>query len=133
MVTSTNGEPVIVERAMWWGDAAGWYEAHNSAGATQTGTLWAVAGAEVNGPYADVTYILVANTSDFPAQVSMTACWTDRCTDSGFVQTLPPHSRFNLPLDDPTRRVVDMTLGVLIESIGDPPAQIVVEERCIAT
>ena len=30
-VTSTNGVPIIVERAMWWPQPA-WYEAHNAPG-----------------------------------------------------------------------------------------------------
>ena len=37
-IQSTNGVPVIVERAMWWPGDADWYEAHNSPGATATGT-----------------------------------------------------------------------------------------------
>ena len=40
-VRVTNGVPVLVERAMWW-PGTGWYEAHNSFGATQTGTQWAL-------------------------------------------------------------------------------------------
>ena len=133
VVTSTNGVPVIVERAMWWGDASGWYEAHNSAGATQTGTLWAVAGGEVNGPYADVTYVLVANTSDVPARLTMQVCGPDQCLDPQELPTLPAHSRFNVPFEDASRHQLDMTFGVLIESIGDSPAQIVVEEALYRT
>ncbi|MEO5822323.1 MAG: hypothetical protein ABIT71_17590, partial [Vicinamibacteraceae bacterium] len=51
ILTSTNGVPIVVERAMWWpGGAQGpWYEGHNSAGATQTGTAWALAEGEVGG------------------------------------------------------------------------------------
>ena len=51
-VTSTNGVPIIVERTMWWPGPKWrrrpfWTEAHNSAGATATGTLWALAEGEV--------------------------------------------------------------------------------------
>ena len=51
-IRSTNGVPVIVERAMWWPGPtpATWFEAHNSAGATQTSTLWALAEGEEGGP-----------------------------------------------------------------------------------
>ena len=40
ILESTNGVPVIAERSMWWpaNSPAGWHEAHNSAGATDTGT-----------------------------------------------------------------------------------------------
>ena len=49
-VRSTNGVPLVVERAMWWpGDSNTWHEAHNSAGSTVTGTRWAVAEGEVGG------------------------------------------------------------------------------------
>lgn len=37
-VESTNGVPLVVERAMWWpGDGNSWHEAHNSSGAIETG------------------------------------------------------------------------------------------------
>ena len=50
-VRATNGVPVLVERAMWW-PGTGWYEGHNSFGATQTGTQWALGTGEVTGaPY----------------------------------------------------------------------------------
>ena len=51
---STNGVPIIVERAMWWPGPSGpnfWSEAHNSPGATATGTRWALAEGEVGGPH----------------------------------------------------------------------------------
>ena len=61
----TNGVPIIVERAMWWPGptAATWQEAHNSPGATTTGTRWALAEGEAGGPRQTETYILIANTS----------------------------------------------------------------------
>ena len=64
ILQSTNGVPVVVERAMWWpGGASGpWYEAHNSPGATSTGTAWALAEGEVGGAAGASTYMLVANT-----------------------------------------------------------------------
>ena len=43
--------------------SAFWYEAHNSAGATATGTRWALAEGEVGGARGYETYILLANTS----------------------------------------------------------------------
>ena len=67
-IRSTNGVPIIVERAMWWpGDS--WHEAHNSPGATATGTRWALAEGEVDASRNLETYILVANTSATPADV----------------------------------------------------------------
>ena len=66
-ITSTNGVPIIVERTMWWPgpeiDADYWTEAHNSPGATATGTRWALAEGELGGAQDAETYILIANTS----------------------------------------------------------------------
>jgi hypothetical protein len=62
VVESTNNQPVVVERAMWW-PSGGWYEAHLSAGTTTTGTKWALAEGEINASQGKETYILIANTS----------------------------------------------------------------------
>ena len=43
-LTSTNGVSFIAERSMWWPHGQAWFEAHNAAGATTTGTKWAVGG-----------------------------------------------------------------------------------------
>ncbi len=61
-VTSTNAVPIVVERSMWWPQPL-WYEAHNAAGTTVTGTRWALAEGFVGGPKQTETYVLVANTA----------------------------------------------------------------------
>ena len=76
-IRSTNGVPVIVERAMWWPGTAAWHEAHNSAGATTTGTRWAVADGQVDTARNLETYILIANTSATPADVKVTLLFED--------------------------------------------------------
>jgi hypothetical protein len=75
----TSDLPVVVERAMYWpGSPVEWYEAHNSFGLTETGTRWALAegraghGGRPGTNPAFETYILVYNTSDTPANVSVT-------------------------------------------------------------
>ena len=74
IVESVNDVPIVVERSMWWpGDSRTWTEAHNSPGATQPGTRWAVADGEVStGAAATATYLLVANTSEQEARVRVT-------------------------------------------------------------
>ena len=48
-MTSTNGVPIVVERAMYWpGGFFDYYEGHSSAGSTTTALRWVVAGAESN-------------------------------------------------------------------------------------
>jgi hypothetical protein len=84
-VHSTNGVPVIVERAMWWPRTQGWkswYETHTSIGATAMGTVWAVADGEQGGTRNVQTYILVANTSAFAGTVRVTIYFEDGTTAS---------------------------------------------------
>jgi hypothetical protein len=84
-VRSTNNIPIIVERAMWWpsgGFTGTWLEAHNSVGATQTGTLWGLADGQQGGSPNWDTYILVANTSAFAGRVRVTLLFDDDTTAS---------------------------------------------------
>ena len=72
-VSVSSDVPVLAERAMWWpAGSGGWREAHSSAGTTDTGTAWAVAGGEQGGARAVETYVLVANTSPFAGRVRVT-------------------------------------------------------------
>jgi hypothetical protein len=143
-VTITSDIPVIAERAMWWpGHPAQWAEAHNSAGATETGTMWAVAEGEAGNALQAETYLLVANTSAYPGRARVSLFFED--DDSVVTRTvvLPPNSRTNVPVGvmpgtgvgqdpngfgdvSPNRR-----FGALIESVTAPgqsaPAEIVVE------
>jgi hypothetical protein len=67
-------QPIIVERAMYWpGNYNSWYEAHNSAGVTSTGTVWALAEGEKGGSLAFASYVLFANpgTTDATVRVSL--------------------------------------------------------------
>jgi hypothetical protein len=129
VLTSTNNVPIVVERAMWWpGGAMGpWYEGHNSPGATQTGTAWALADGEVGGTSGASTYILVANTSSFAASVRVTIYVEGGGTDARTFP-VPAHSRFNVDVGTVFGDVaVDHRMGALVESLGSTPAQIVVE------
>ncbi|MGE3843688.1 MAG: hypothetical protein AB7I50_19125 [Vicinamibacterales bacterium] len=57
VVTSTNGVPIIAERAMW-GPGDGWIEGHGAAGTTEAGTKWVLAEGESGGARAKETYVL---------------------------------------------------------------------------
>jgi uncharacterized repeat protein (TIGR01451 family) len=131
--TVSSNQPIIAERAMWWpGPAMGgevWTEAHNSPGATQTGTRWALAEGEVGGPQSAETYILIANTSDAAGSARVTLYFAD---GTSTVQTFPllPRSRrsVNVSADYPNRATP--TFSAVIESLptgGNPAAQVVVE------
>jgi hypothetical protein len=125
-LTSANGVPIIVERAMWWpGD--GWYEAHNTAGATTTGTEWALAEGEVDASRNLDTYILVANTSTVPADVKVTLLFEDGTTSERTYAGINPRSRFNVPVRSFFPEAAGRRFGAVIRSIGAAAAQIVVE------
>lgn len=127
-VTSSNGVPLVVERAMWWpGDSSTWHEAHNSAGATVTGTRWAVAEGEVGGARGHETYLLIANTSPSAGSATVTLLFEDG-TSLARTYALPASSRTNVAVGPHFgTAVTGRRFGAVIESTGTTPAQIVVE------
>ncbi len=127
IVTSTNGVPIIVERAMWWpGNWTTWTEAHNSPGATDTGTRWALAEGEVGGPQNAETYILIANTSATAGSAKVTLYFESGSPLSATVP-LPANSRTNVHVASAFSQAAGRRFGAVVESLGTAPAQIVVE------
>ncbi len=143
VVSVTNDVPIIAERAMWWpgGQAAAspgvglfWSEAHNSPGATETGTKWAVADGETGvAPAATATYYLVANTSSYAADVVITLLSDSDSPPLTRHFSVPANSRFTVGASDAfpeTQQATYRVFGAVIESQpvgGQLPAQIVVE------
>jgi hypothetical protein len=128
-VTSSNGVPVLVERAMWWpATAPEWYEGHNSAGVTATGEKWGLADGENGGPRNTQTFILIANTSAQAASVEVKLIFEDGST-AVRTYAIGANSRFNVAVanDFPTSR--NRRFGAVVESMpsGNARAQIVVE------
>ena len=130
VLRSTNGVPIVAERAMWWPgpSAATWAEAHASFGATATGTRWAMAEGEVmtTGPLTQ-TYVLVANTSLTPGQVRVTFIFEDGSLEAARTFELAATSRFNVDVGAEFPAARGKTFGVLVESLGSSPVQLVVE------
>ncbi len=117
-VTSTNAVPIVVERAMYWpGGFFDYYEGHSSAGSTTTARHWVVAGGE------EQTYVLIANTSNQPgiATVSHLPARGVAAPAPTSVN-LPPNSRTTVAVATPSR-----TFGLLVESAGPTPVDLVVE------
>jgi hypothetical protein len=125
-VTSTNGVPIVVERAMWWGPNGTWIEGHDSAGATRSGTKWELADGETGGPRNVQTYVLVANTSTTDGQVRVSVLLEDG-TRLEQVHVVKARSRFTVPVGAFFPETQDRRFGVAIESVGRDPVQIVVE------
>jgi M6 family metalloprotease-like protein len=124
---SVDDVPIVVERAMWWPrDSTAWMEAHNSPGATSSGTRWGLAEGEVGGPANTDTYILVANVSTAPAQVRVTLLFEDASTATrDFV--VAPDRRFNVWVREEFPEARGRRFGAIVESRGSTPAQLVVE------
>jgi len=127
VVTSTNGVPVLVERAMWWpATGPAWYEAHASAGATATGTKWALADGEVGGPRETQTYVLIANPATFAGSAAVTLVFEGGGTTTKTFALLAS-SRFNVDVGAQFPEAVGRRFGTIVESVGAMPAPIVVE------
>jgi glucose/arabinose dehydrogenase len=129
MVVESN-VAIVAERSMYWPGPSGdgWLEASNSPGTTETGITWVVAGGESGGPNAAQTYVLVANTSAFAGTARVTVL---RENGAPLIKefALQPDSRTNVPIDGTPEfaSAIPGRYGVLVESLGATPAQIVVE------
>jgi hypothetical protein len=116
----TPTAPIVVERAMWWPDG-NWTEAHNSAGAIVTSPTWALAEAEVGGPTANQTYVLIANTSAFTATVRVRAFFEDQGEPLDRSYTIAANSRFNVDYSNTIAQ--GRRFSVLVEGTGPTPTQ----------
>jgi hypothetical protein len=130
-LTSKNGVAVLAERTMWWPSlsiAAEWQEAHNSAGSTQTGVKWALADGEDGGASSAQTYVLIANTSATAGQARVTVHFEDG-TSAQLSNPVPlePHSRTTVQIGAEIPQAANRRFGIIVESLGATPAQIVVE------
>jgi hypothetical protein len=112
--------PIVVERAMWW-PGGNWTEAHNSAGAIVTSPTWALAEAEVGGATANQTYVLLANTSAFPATVRVRAFFEDQGEPLDATYTVPANSRYNVDYSNTIAQ--GRRFSVLVEGTGPTPGQ----------
>lgn len=126
VITSTNGVPVIVERAMWWPgpSAATWAEAHNAAGLTTTGRKWALAEGEVGGNDNTETFILIANRGG-AVSATVTLLYEDGAAESKVVP-LAASSRTNIAVAHDFPNSAGRRFGAIVEAASGG-AQIVVE------
>jgi hypothetical protein len=112
--------PIVVERSMWW-PGGNWTEAHNSAGATLTSPKWALAEGEVGGTTSTTTYVLIANTSSFPATVTATAYFEDQGQPFVRTVTVPANSRYNIDYAGTVAQ--GRRFSVMVEGAGPTPSQ----------
>jgi len=69
-IESTNGTPIVVERAMWWPSPL-WYEGTVTAATTTSAVRWALAGGFVDPRPDTETYLLIANPGATGANVTI--------------------------------------------------------------
>jgi hypothetical protein len=124
----TSSKPIVVERSQYWPYTPDqWYEAHNSFGQTAPGLHWGLAEGRVGGPREYQTYILLANPGAVPANVTVRFL-----TDGGRpvvtkTYTVPPTSRFNLPVDITTvPEIADTPFGATfgVDIYADVPIMV---------
>ena len=128
-VVSTNSVPIIVERAMWWPGPTSdtWQEAHNSPGETTTGTRWAMAEGESGGPRETETYVLIANVSPVAGVVRATLLFEDGTAPVSKDFPISASARTNIAPAADFPQAIGKRYGILLESIGGAPVQIVAE------
>ena len=115
VVTSQNGVPIVVERAMWWGDASGWYEAHVSLGSTTVGAEWTLA--EGAAGYGDnsQSYVLISNTGTVGDTVDVTVLYEDRAPETK-AYVVGAGARFTVSIGDEFPNALHRRFGVHIEA-----------------
>jgi uncharacterized repeat protein (TIGR01451 family) len=123
---TVGGEGIVAERSMWWPATMPWIEGHNSAGLTTTGTMWAVAEGELDGPDHAETYVLVANTSTFDGTIRARALSEDGTTVTRTI-VVTASSRFTISAREIFPEMTGKKFGVVLESIDPTPAQITAE------
>ena len=78
---SSIGLPIVSERAMYWGTTgAGWREAHNSFGVTESGLKWGLAEGRAGGDRGYQTYVLISNSTSNAADLKLTFIREDGTT-----------------------------------------------------
>ena len=114
--TVTSDQPIIVERAMYWpGNGLAWSEAHNSFGATSTGTRWGLAEGRVGTARAFATYILLANPSTTQAAAVRVTFLRTNGTTVVRTYAVAPTTRFNIDVNTSVPELADESFGALIE------------------
>ena len=131
-ITSTNGVPIIVERAMWWPSPALTARlldrgAQLARARPRPATRWALAEGEVGGPQSAETYILIANTSAYGRQRARDALLRGRHDGGTDLRAARRAAAPTSASRSSSPAAAGRRFGAVVESLGATPAQIVVE------
>jgi type 1 glutamine amidotransferase len=141
VVESLSGDPIVVERAMWWpGGGPTWYEGHSTLGVTTMGRTWAMAEAVSGGPDAARTYVLVAS-GESPTVDSLRVLairGTGPPLERILTDALRPGARLTIDVGGLFPELAGERIGIVVESMGQAggaavtPMPIVVERAMYA-
>ncbi len=114
VVNSTNGVPIIAERAMYW--APGIYEGgHDAVGVTATSATWRFAEGFTGSGFA--TYFLVNNPNPTPVTVNVTFLFDGGVAPGTHSVVVAPNSRKTIPAHE-LPGMQDKAFGTLIQTAG---------------
>jgi len=117
--------PIFAERTVAWAvDASGGQEAHNSAGVSEGGSAWVIAGGESGGVDNADTVVSIAALSAVSDQVRVRLQFDDGTTSEKTFEVAPTGSlRVSMGTGFP--EASDRSYSITVESLGD--RQLVVE------
>ena len=96
-VRVVSGEPIVVERAMYWpGNSSTWQDAHNSFGVTETGLAWMLAEGRAGTSSKYETFVLIANPSSAQAAEVTLTFLGENGPPVVRTATVQPNSRFTV-------------------------------------
>jgi hypothetical protein len=113
-MTVLSTQPIVAERAMWWGEP--WHEGSASLGSVETGYLWAIGEGAEGGPSSESTFVLVANASSIAGTVTVTVCYDDG-TRQQRDYAMAGDARLTVRIGDDFAQSRNQRFSVLVESV----------------
>lgn len=121
-VRSTNGVPIIVERAMYLDRPDERFSAgHAAAGVTELATTWMLAEGATSDFFDE--YVLIANPGDRQAEVSVTYSLEDATTIAR-QHTVAPGSRYTILVDAEDPRLASAAVSARVQVTNDVPVAV---------
>jgi hypothetical protein len=121
-VSSTNGVPVVVERAMYLDRPGEPFAAgHAAAGVTELATTWLLAEG-ATGEFFD-EYLLIANPDDRAAEVTVTYALADGTTVSRG-HSVAPRSRYTILVDAEDPRLASTAVSARVQVTNGVPVAV---------
>ena len=127
-VTSTNGVPVVAERAMWWQTREGaWSEGHVGIALETPGVEWATADGLAAADGSSDSFVLIANTSAQAGTVKLTALFQDGTAPVERTRAIAATNRITVRVRDVFPEAVGKRFSIVVESVGSAPVPLVVD------